>query len=128
MQTRLIVATLSLVASAPLAAQSPLPKTPPQLPSPGAPADTIIVSSFALANGAAFASAGQITMDHKLIGGKKPSQFSREQIRRFPRRQLDQLSDERSAPQREQLRDVYGQWHAEYARTFPGSCGQDDQP
>lgn len=73
MRARLFIATLTLGVVAPaLAAQSPIPRTPPQLPSPFA--DTIIVSSFALGNGATFVSPGPISMNHQLLG-KKPSHF-----------------------------------------------------
>lgn len=73
MRARLFIATLSLAVVAPaLAAQSPIPRTPPQIPSPFA--DTVIVSSFALGNGATFVSPGPISMNHKLLG-KKPSHF-----------------------------------------------------
>ena len=73
MRARLIIATLTLGVVAPaLAAQSPIPRTPPQIPSPFA--DTVIVSSFALGNGATFVSPGPLSMNHKLLG-KKPSHF-----------------------------------------------------
>ena len=75
MRARLITATLSLVAGAPLAAQSPLPKTPPPLSPPNVVRDTIIVSSFDLANGATFANPGTpLSMDHKVLG-KLPTHF-----------------------------------------------------
>lgn len=73
MQARLI-ATLLLVAAAPLAAQTPVPKTPPKLPSPGVLTDTVIISKFNLANGLTFVPPGPVTMNHSLLG-KKPSHF-----------------------------------------------------
>jgi hypothetical protein len=74
MRARLILASLAFVATAPLAAQAPLPKTP-QLPSPNVLNDTIIVSAFDLANGAVFANPGSpMSMDHRLLG-KKPTHF-----------------------------------------------------
>lgn len=73
MQARLI-ATLLLVAATPLAAQTPIPKTPPKLPSPGVLTDTVIISTFKLANGLTFAPAGPLSMNHSLLG-KKPSHF-----------------------------------------------------
>ena len=72
MRASFILATLSFVAAAPLAAQAPRPNTP-LLPSPTL--DTVIVSSFDLANGAVFANPGTpITMDHKVLG-KQPTHF-----------------------------------------------------
>lgn len=74
MRARLILATLAFAAGAPaLAAQAPIPKTPPKLPGPLVFQDTVIVKSLALANGATFASA-PISMNHSLLG-KKPSHF-----------------------------------------------------
>ncbi|HEY7569152.1 MAG TPA: hypothetical protein VH762_16340 [Gemmatimonadaceae bacterium] len=73
MRARVIIATLSFVATAPLAAQAVRPNTPRLLPSPTL--DTVIVSAFALANGAFYANPGTpLTMDHKVLG-KQPTHF-----------------------------------------------------
>ncbi len=73
MRSRFMLAAFALAAvTSGLAAQSPLPKPKPQLPNPLA--DTVIVSSLSLANGATFASA-PISLNHQLLGGKKPSHY-----------------------------------------------------
>jgi hypothetical protein len=74
MRSRLLIASIALATITHAAgAQSPQPKLPPQLPSPFP--DTVMVKSLSLANGALFASTGPISLNHILIGGKKPSHY-----------------------------------------------------
>lgn len=56
----------------PLTAQTPVSKVTPTLPSPYP--DTVIIMSLALGGGAIYATA-PITLDHRLLGGLRPTQF-----------------------------------------------------
>lgn len=67
--TSLVVATC---AGAPLAAQQPVSKVTPSLPTflP----DTVMIQSLTLAGGATYATT-PVTLDHRLIGGLRPTQY-----------------------------------------------------
>jgi len=81
MRARFLAAVFMVaVAGERLGAQTPVPTTSPSLPSPLVLADTVILSSFALANGATFAS-GPLTLNHVLIGGLTPSHY---RVSRYP--------------------------------------------